>query len=301
MTALPVGLRESLQEALVNRPDISHAIRQMRASGVRMGVSKSEMLPKLDFIVSSYVAGLENKAQFVDSFNNQFTQGRPGYTVGLEFEVPLGNRAAKAKVEQRQWELKRAINSFKATVETSLTEVEISSREVDTAWRELLGKYQAMVAAQNEVSYLQDRFNVLPNVEESSILLLEDLLDGYERLADEEAAFAQAQTTYALSIIQLRRSTGTMLRSRYDSPELENSESEWMTSRAEQTANEVDVRNTRVATLAAAEELALPTEAASNQLPVSWSQPVGENPKSAKPAPPKPNNRVGGHSFGNGF
>ena len=301
MAPMPVGLRESLQEALVNRPDISHAIRQMRASGVRMGVSKSEMLPKLDFIVSSYVAGLENKAQFVDSFNNQFTQGRPGYTVGLEFEVPLGNRAAKAKVEQRQWELKRAINSFKATVETSLTEVEIASREVDTAWRELLGKYQAMVAAQNEVSYLQDRFNVLPNVEESSILLLEDLLDGYERLADEEAAFAQAQTTYALSIIQLRRSTGTMLRSRYDAPELENSESEWMSSRAEQTANEVDARTMRVATLPAAEELALPTEAASNQLPVSWSQPVDERKSTAKPAPQKPNNRVGGHSFGNGF
>ena len=301
MAPMPVGLRESLQEALVNRPDISHAIRQMRASGVRMGVSKSEMLPKLDFIVSSYVAGLENKAQFVDSFNNQFTQGRPGYTVGLEFEVPLGNRAAKAKVEQRQWELKRAINGFKATVETSLTEVEIASREVDTAWRELLGKYQAMVAAQNEVSYLQDRFNVLPNVEESSILLLEDLLDGYERLADEEAAFAQAQTTYALSIIQLRRSTGTMLRSRYDAPELDNSESEWMTSRAEQTANEVDVRNTRVATLATAEELVLPAEAASNQLPVSWTQPVGDGPKSAKSIPQKPGNRVGGHSFGNGF
>ncbi len=301
MAPMPVGLRESLQEALVNRPDISHAIRQMRASGVRMGVSKSEMLPKLDFIVSSYVAGLENKAQFVDSFNNQFTQGRPGYTVGMEFEVPLGNRAAKAKVEQRQWELKRAINSFKATVETSLTEVEISSREVDTAWRELLGKYQAMVAAQNEVSYLQDRFDVLPNVEESSILLLEDLLDGYERLADEEAAFAQAQTSYSLSIIQLRRSTGTMLRSRYDAPELENSESEWMTSRAEQTANEVDARQMRVATLPAAEELALPSEAASNQLPVSWTQPVGERPKSSKPASQKPANRVGGHSFGNGF
>jgi outer membrane protein TolC len=301
MVPMPVGLRESLQEALVNRPDISHAIRQMRGSGVRMGVSKSEMLPKLDFIVSSYVAGLENKAQFVDSFNNQFTQGRPGYTVGMEFEVPLGNRAAKAKVEQRQWELKRAINSFKATVETSLTEVEIASREVDTAWRELLGKYQAMVAAQNEVSYLQDRFDVLPNVEESSILLLEDLLDGYERLADEEAAFAQAQTSYSLSIIQLRRSTGTMLRSRYDAPELENSESEWMTSRAEQTANEVDARQMRVASLPASEELALSTEAASNQLPVSWTQPVGERPKAVKPASQKPANRVGGHSFGNGF
>lgn len=67
----------------------------MRASGVRMGVSKNEMLPKLDFIVSSYVAGLESNARFVDSFTNQFSEGCPGYTVGMEFEVPLGNRVLR--------------------------------------------------------------------------------------------------------------------------------------------------------------------------------------------------------------
>jgi hypothetical protein len=63
----------------------------------------------------------------------------------------------------------------------------------------------------------------------------------------------------------------------------------------------VDARQMRVATLPAAEELALPSEAASNQLPVSWSQPVGEPPKSSKRASQKPANRMGGHSFGNGF
>lgn len=239
----PVGLRESLQSALVNRPDISEAIREMRAAGVRLGVSKNEMLPKLDFIVSSYVAGLQNNAQIIDSITDQYSLARPGYTVGLEFEVPLGNRMAKAKLEQRQWELKRAINSFRTTVETSLTEVEISSREVETSWRELLGKYSAMLAAQNEVSYLQDRFNVLPMVEESSMLLLEDLLDGYERLADEESSFAQAEANYALSIIQLRRATGTLMRSRHDAPELQADETEWMQTRADMAAADADTRS----------------------------------------------------------
>ena len=300
----PTGLRDSLQTALVNRPDISRAIREMRASGVRIGVSRSELLPKLDFIVSSYVAGLQNRTQIADSIGNQFTDGRPGFTIGLEFEVPLGNRAARAKLEQRQWELKRAISSFRATVETSLTEVEIASREVDTAYREMLGKFQAMLAAQNEVSYLQDRFEVLPLAEESSMLLLEDLLDGYERLADEESAFVLAQTNYALAIIQLRRATGTLLRSRYETPQLDPEESQWMASRADQAANEtaekagqtVSVRNERPLV-------------DSGRTPASWALPVGdrsaaENPEPARPSvvpamrqpiTPGPN---GGHSFG---
>jgi outer membrane protein TolC len=183
----------------------------MRVSSVQIGVSKSELLPKLDFIVKSYVAGLQAHSQIGPSINDQFAAGRPGYTAGFEFEVPLGNRAAKAKMEQRQWELKRAISAFRVTVETSLTEVEIATREVDTSYREMLGKYQAMVAAQNEVAYLQDRFNTLPMIEDSTMLLLEDLLGGYERLADEESGFVQAQTGYALSIIQLRRATGTLM------------------------------------------------------------------------------------------
>ncbi len=300
----PTGLRDSLQTALVNRPDISRAIREMRASGVRIGVSRSELLPKLDFIVTSYVAGLENRTQIADSIGNQFTDGRPGYTIGFEFEVPLGNRAARAKMEQRQWELKRAISSFRATVEASLTEVEITSREVDTAYREMLGKYQAMLAAQNEVSYLQDRFEVLPMIEESSLLLLEDLLDGYERVADEESAFVLAQTSYALAIIQLRRATGTLLRSRYEAPILDPEESEWLTSRADQAASETAVKAAGLVSVRKEQPLD-----GSGGPPASIAEPVGDRaatpqPSSARPvsAPvirlPIAPGPIGGHSFG---
>ncbi len=230
---VPVRLRESLQTALINRPDVSRAIRQMRASSVRLGVSRSELLPKLDFIVSSYVAGLEDHSQVPESIGNQFTDGRPGYTVGLEFEVPLGNRAARAKQEQRQWELKRSMIVFRSSVESALKDVAIANREVETAYREMTGRYHAMVAAQNETSYLRDRFEVLPMAEESAMLLLEDLLDGNERLADEESAFVESQVAYALSIIELRRSTGVLLRTRHEAPEIQADESGWMADRME--------------------------------------------------------------------
>lgn len=297
------GLRESLETALVNRPDISRAIRQMRASSVQIGVSKSEMLPRLDFIVTSYVAGLQNDTRIFQSMNDQFTTGRPGYTAGFEFEVPIGNRAAKAKMEQRQWELKRAINAFRVTVETSLTEVEIATREVDTSYREMLGKYQSMVAAQNEVAYLQDRFNVLPMIEDSTMLLLEDLLGGYERLADEESAFVQAQIGYALSIIHLRRSTGMLMRSRHDAPEIQPGETDWMTARFEQTAEETEQRASGSISVRST-----PTINDDGKPPAEWSQPIAALSARLGPAEiPAPSSSVenrtnqpvsyGGHSF----
>ena len=300
----PTGLRETLETALVNRPDISKAIRQMRVSSVQIGVSKSELLPRLDFIVTSYVAGLQAHSQIDQSISDQFSVGRPGYTAGFEFDIPLGNRAAKAKMEQRQWELKRAISAFRVTVETSLTEVEIATREVDTSYREMLGKYQAMVAAQNEVAYLQDRFNTLPMIEDSTILLLEDLLGGYERLADEESAFVQAQTGYALSLIQLRRATGPLMRSRHESPVIQPGENEWMTARAEQTAEETEQRALQTASPRSTQTLD-----DSGRPPAEWSRPVSapavrvSGPGSPDQQPVEKNNAVrpasvGGHSFG---
>ncbi|MCA9034039.1 MAG: TolC family protein [Planctomycetaceae bacterium] len=269
---IPVApvLHDSLNTALINRPDISRAIRQMRASGVRLGVSRNEMLPKLDFLVKTYVAGLEAKDRIDTSIANQFTRGQPGYTVGFEFEVPLGNRAARARYEQRKWELQRSINVFRATVEASLTEVEVANREVETAYREMQGRYQAMVAAQNETNYLKDRFEVLPDAEDSAILLLEDLLDGFERLADEESTFVDAQVKYALSIIKLRQVTGVLLRSRHDSPETLSQHSEWMAQRIEETMHgRVDggtnVVPASITATTFADPATMPTDARSNQ------------------------------------
>ena len=301
MMPLTPALPDSLNTALINRPDISKAIRQMRASGVRLGVSRNEMLPRLDFLVKSYVAGLHAHNGVPESIGNQFTEGRPGFTVGLEFEVPLGNRAARARVEQRQWELQRSINVFRATVEASLTEVEVSNREVETAFRELQGRFQAMNAAQNETNYLKDRFEVLPASEDSAILLLEDLLDGFERLADEEAAFVDAQVKYALSIIELRRATGVLLKSRHDQPKISSQYSEWMTQRIEETTGEsMDTDAFASAAADPASETAdfsrqfdtQPqvrttldlSDPDSTTAPGSWARPVGQRPVGQRPA-----------------
>lgn len=209
---IPITMRDGLGTALRNRPDISQAIRDLSSASVRTGVAKNELLPQLDLVLSTYVAGLEGDTRIAQAFGNQFAEGRPGFTIGLQYEVPLGNQAARARHERRRLEFARAAADFRATVEQALTETEIAIREVDVAYAELCGRYEAMLAADRETAYLSDRWSVLPGIDDSVTLLLEDLLDSQVRRADEESAFVRAEVSYVLALVRMRQATGTLLR-----------------------------------------------------------------------------------------
>lgn len=205
-----IELSDVVSTALLHRPDISQAIRDVSAANVRLGVSKNELLPKLDLLVGSYVAGLDGDSDVFNSWINQFRDGRPGFNVGFDFELPIGNRAARARQQRRQWEVNRSLQQFRQVVESGITEVEIAAREVQTAQQEISGQYRAMVAAASETDYLVDRWQTLPEAEDSVTLLLENLLDSQERQADAEAAFARAQFDFAVAMVRLKQAMGTL-------------------------------------------------------------------------------------------
>jgi outer membrane protein TolC len=209
---LDIELADVMSTALMNRPDISRSIRDLHAASVRLGVARNDILPKLDMIVGTYVAGLDGDSDVFQSWARQFKEGSPGFNVGFEYEFAIGNRAARARQQRRQWESTRSLHLFRQTVETSLTEVEVSAREVQTTYQEMLGRYHSMAAAARETSYLVDRWETLPELNDSVTLLLEDMLDSQERLADEESAFVGAQVQYSIAIVQLKQAMGTLFR-----------------------------------------------------------------------------------------
>ena len=209
---IPLSMSDSLNTAIINRPDIKQAIRRMKATCMQLNVARNEVLPTLDLVMSTYVAGLSGNSDFARATSRQFVDGgEPGYSIGLFFEVPLGNRTARARQERRQWEVRKALREFEATVEGGITKVELSFRELETSYREMLSRFQAMAAAANETEYLHERWKLLPRNDRSTIQLLEEFLDSQERLADEEADFTKAQVNYALALADLKRSMGTLL------------------------------------------------------------------------------------------
>ena len=206
-----VSLRDALATALYHRADIDRAIQQTQMAGVRLNMSAKEVLPVLNLVLETYVAGLEGRSNIGQAWQNQFSVGEPGYTAGLLFEVPLYNRAARVRLERRQAEMRQVTSELQAVVNSTMLEVEIAGRAVRTAYRDIQSNYHSMTAAQAEVDYLQDRWMRLPGDDRSASFLLEDLLRAQDRLAATELSFAEAQVAYTMAQVRLKQAMGVLL------------------------------------------------------------------------------------------
>ncbi|MEL7335225.1 MAG: TolC family protein, partial [Planctomycetota bacterium] len=197
-------------DAMENRRDISEAMAELRAAQVRVGVSKNALLPRLDLLVSTYAAGLDGGDVIVDALDDQIRRGRPSFSAGFLFDVPLGRHAAKADVRRRNWQLNQAIHRFEQATATAMTETQIAVRDVNTSHAELMALIASVDAANREVAYLEDRFRSLPMPGDSSVLLLENLLSAQQRQLREELAVASSTVSYAIAWVRLRFVTGTL-------------------------------------------------------------------------------------------
>lgn len=215
---IDVPIRDALATALYHRAEVDRAIQQTRMAAVRLNMSTKELLPQLSLVFETYVAGLEGRSSVGQAWVNQFSVGEPGYTAGLLLEVPLGNRAARARYERRQAEMRQLTGELQVVVDATMLEVEVALRSVQTAFRDIQANFQSMTSTQAEVDYLQDRWIRLPGDDRSASFLLEDLLRAQDRLSDAEFAFAESQVAHTLAQIQLKQAMGVLLGSEPWSP-----------------------------------------------------------------------------------
>ncbi|MEM9940260.1 MAG: TolC family protein [Planctomycetota bacterium] len=206
-----VNLGEILSTAIQMRPEVNQSIRQMKAACVRLEMSRNELMPQLDLVLETYVAGLRGNSNLGGAWLDQFRTGEPGYSVGLNYEIPIGNRAARARLSRRRLELRQLQNQFRTTVETLVMETKVATREVRTSEREFKAKYHAMQAASKQLENLEERWAAIPGRETTIGLYLDNVLQAQVRLAEAEFEFAKAETTYNLALMNLKRATGTLL------------------------------------------------------------------------------------------
>ncbi|MCA9170860.1 MAG: TolC family protein, partial [Planctomycetales bacterium] len=157
-----IDLRWSVETALQNRPEVGQSIKQIRAAGVRQRIAENEILPQLNAILEMYASGLRGASNLGGSLTDQFATGEPSYSVGLQYEMPIWNRAAKARYNRRRMELRQLEAQFRATAANLTLEVERAVREVTTTYQEMLANFGAMQAADAEVNYIFERWQLLP-------------------------------------------------------------------------------------------------------------------------------------------
>ncbi|MEL7338429.1 MAG: TolC family protein, partial [Planctomycetota bacterium] len=212
-SAPTVDLHYSIESALQNRPEIHQSLKEIRAASLRVGISKNEILPKLDMIAQMYLSGLRGQSDLSDAFGDQFSAGAPSYILGLTYEMPIGNRAARARMRRRLLETRRLQNQLRATTETLKMEVEVAVREVQTTLIEIGTKYDAMKATVDERDTIQQRWELLTGTDGDGGIVLDNLLRAQERLTQSEFQYLQSLMTFNLALVNLKRAEGTLLQS----------------------------------------------------------------------------------------
>jgi len=200
-----------IQMALQMRPELDAAVRHIKAASRRLGIARQEMLPALNLVTQVSTAGLRGNSNFGSAFGDQFA-GSPSYSIGLQYELPIGNRAAKARVCRRQHEVRRLQAEFSRATEAIKTEVDLAVRELNTTYLEIGAKNQALMAAEAEATTIEQRWLRMVDGRGTASLNLESLLRAQERVTEAEREYAAAIVAYNLSLDRLKRSNGTLLR-----------------------------------------------------------------------------------------
>lgn len=204
-------LQSATTSALTYRPEVHQALDQIRAGCVRLRMSKQEMLPVLNAVTEAYVAGLQNDASVGDSWTDQFHRGRPGYAVGLEFEQPVGNRAAIAQRQRRILECRQLTNQYETMLHSLRLEVGVAVRELEASWQETVARQTAMEAHRTQLESTVERWKLLPGEDGTGSLVMESMLRDQDRLARAEIALLESWISYNMSLFGLRKATGELL------------------------------------------------------------------------------------------
>ncbi len=198
--------------AIAQRPEIQQNIKQIHAAGIRLNMSKNELLPQLNALFGIYAEGLQGEFDISNALADQYTNGRPSATAGLQFDIPIGNRQARGRYNRREIELRQMQNQLATTMATLSLEAEVAVREVETSYAEMTLRHQSMNSAVERVQSIESRWEILPGEDQSGPLFLNTLLDAQSKATKAESDFASSKLTYSLALMNLKKAMGTLLK-----------------------------------------------------------------------------------------
>lgn len=196
--------------AIQHRPEITQGMNQLKSLAVREDIAKNELLPQVNLILEGSLRGLADEYNVRDSIDVE--PERKNWLVGLSVEFPLGNNDATARYKRRRLEVRQQLQQMRTSVETILLEVKFAVREHATAYRELQGKYQALLSAQEDLRTLEERWGLNGNAGgQAGAAYLDLLLDAQGRVSFADEDFLRSATSYSVALMTVQRAQGKLL------------------------------------------------------------------------------------------
>ena len=127
---ITISLREALVTAVKNRPDLKKLALQIKTNEIQIKVADNARLPQLDMQAQMSFYGLGDNTG--DGYSEVFGSDYVNYLVGLNFQIPLGNRSAEADFQSTRLKKMSSVATYKRGVQQATIEVKKSLRNMVT-------------------------------------------------------------------------------------------------------------------------------------------------------------------------
>ncbi len=204
-SSFEVSLRAAILGALSNRPEVEAAVLDIDDAELRERVARNLRLPALDLVAEVAILGLDDS--FSGAYNDWTSESFVDGLIGLSFEVPLGNRAARAAERRAELERTSAELILRRVVENVVQDVKEALRDVRTQ-EELVDATRNLRIAQSE------NLRALIAEEETRAALTPEFLAlkflRQSRLASARLQEMEARSSVRRAIARYRRAIGTL-------------------------------------------------------------------------------------------
>ncbi|MGH7395054.1 MAG: TolC family protein, partial [Candidatus Methylomirabilales bacterium] len=198
----PVPLEGSLKDARERRPELLQAQEEVRNQERTYRFARNQLLPTLDLIGKVGTNGLGST--FNDDFDRGASGSFPTVEVGLLFEYPLGNRAARSEAERVRLLLEQARVSLRNVDQRVALEVREAVRQVRTTLERIEATRRARELAAEQLRIEEKRL-------EAGVSTTFQVLEFQDDLTRAEANEIRASTDYRKALAAIDRVTATSL------------------------------------------------------------------------------------------
>lgn len=204
--ASPVAIDQfaEVRTSLDERNEIIQAKLTLEQARLQTLRAKNETLPRLDLGFTYQAEG--NRPNADDSFDQMSTSNYLNYAVTVQFEVPIGQRAARAAWLRSRSQEAQAVVRLKQVIDGVVQEVNNAVRDMNVGWENIPTQLDSVLAADRNLRALQERSD---RIDPS---YLETELSAVEQLNNTRTNLLRLVTDYNVSIVQLEKAKGTLLR-----------------------------------------------------------------------------------------
>jgi outer membrane protein TolC len=216
-----IDLAAGIEQALMSRPEIRGAIYSTASSRITYDYTRNQLLPQLDLFgnygynglagpihltdpVTGQPTGVVIPGDWSDAFSQVTHHDFKNWTAGINFSIPIGNRAARGAATSARWALEGSLAQLEQLRQNVTVEVRNAARAIDTARQSIVAAGKSRELADRNVDAAKKKYD-------NGLITSFEVLSIQNDLATARSAELQALTQYRQAMVAYHRAIGDIL------------------------------------------------------------------------------------------